>query len=167
MTVDINPEYWEEYSNLQRQKHELIRCYLGGWFPKLGSWAGRVLYLDTHAGRGKHLKGLGSPLVALDTLLKHAYRDKLLQKSEFVFIFIEKDESNLASLKKEIAERGQLPRGILTIEAAGDDMLRPEIWRPTHLNDVIRDLRRRGTIVAEDFRGRFSRSVDPLLKLRQ
>lgn len=83
---DVNPAYWAEYSNLQKTKHDLIRCYLGGWFAKLGSWAGRVLYFDTHAGRGKHLSGeLGSPLVALTTLLKHTARERLLQKCTFSF----------------------------------------------------------------------------------
>ena len=55
--VDESPEYWAGYSNLQHVKHELIRRYLGGWFPMLGTWAGRVLYLDTHAGRGTYLTG--------------------------------------------------------------------------------------------------------------
>lgn len=61
-TVDTNPNYWAEYTNLQQVKHDLIRNYLGGWFPKLGFWAGRVVYLDTHAGRGAYVSGqLGSP----------------------------------------------------------------------------------------------------------
>lgn len=81
---DPNPEYWIEYGPFQRVKHDLIRAYLGGWFPKLGTWAGRVLYVDTHAGRGRHVTGEpGSPLVALTTFLNHRYRDELLKKSEF------------------------------------------------------------------------------------
>jgi len=39
---DPNPAYWEQYGPFQHVKHELIRCYLNGWFPKLGTWAGRV-----------------------------------------------------------------------------------------------------------------------------
>jgi three-Cys-motif partner protein len=90
--ADTNPEYWAEYTNLQQVKHDLIRCYLGGWFAKLGFWAGRVVYLDTHAGRGAYATGhLGSPLVALDTLLTHHALDQLLKKSEFRFLFIERD----------------------------------------------------------------------------
>ena len=65
---DPNAQYWSEYSNLQRVKHDLIKKYLEGWFPKMTlgpSGAKRLLYIDTHAGRGKHLNGqLGSPLVA-------------------------------------------------------------------------------------------------------
>lgn len=84
--VDPNPDYWDSYTNLQRVKHDLIRRYLGGWFAKLGSWSGRVLYVDTHAGRGRHMGGeLGSPLVALKTLLTHSHRARLLGSCEFVF----------------------------------------------------------------------------------
>ena len=50
---DPNPAYWEQYGPFQHVKHELIRCYLNGWYPKLGTWARRVLYVDTHAGRGR------------------------------------------------------------------------------------------------------------------
>ncbi len=111
--VDPRPEYWAEYSNLQAVKHDLIRSYLQGWFPKLGFWAGRIVYFDTHAGRGKHLAGqLGSPLVALDTLLNHAARDKILEGSEVNFFLIERDDRNLKQLEHEIALRGMLPSKI-------------------------------------------------------
>jgi three-Cys-motif partner protein len=110
--ADTNPEYWAEYTNLQQVKHDLIRSYLGGWFAKLGFWAGRVVYLDTHAGRGAYATGhLGSPLVALDTLLSHRALGALLKKSEFRFLFIERDPENLEQLKKELASR-KLPKGV-------------------------------------------------------
>ena len=48
MVQDTNPSYWSEYTNLQHVKHALIREYLKGWFPKLGFWSGRIVYLDTH-----------------------------------------------------------------------------------------------------------------------
>jgi hypothetical protein len=48
--------------------------------------------MDTHAGRGAYANGqIGSPLVALDTLLKHRALHQLLTKSEFRFLFIERD----------------------------------------------------------------------------
>lgn len=97
-------QYWDEYSNLQHTKHKIIREYLNGWFPKLGFWAGKILYLDTHAGRGKHSTGEeGSPLVALRTLLEHRARDRILQKSEVNFVFIERDEENYRRLEKELS----------------------------------------------------------------
>ena len=78
MRRDSSPQYWDEYTNLQYTKHMLIREYLKGWFPKLGFWSDRVVYLDTHAGRGEHKQGqAGSPIVALETLLQHSFRDKI------------------------------------------------------------------------------------------
>ena len=119
--IDSNPEYWAEYSPLQHVKHDLIRRYLGGWFAKLGSWAGRVVYVDTHAGRGRHATGeLGSPLVALKVLLDHSHRSRLLATSEFQFHLIERDRSNLMALRREIAALGPLPDRIIVAPHEGD-----------------------------------------------
>ena len=110
---DPQPAHWEDYGPFQQVKHDLIRNYLGGWFPKLGFWSGRVVYLDTHAGRGSYAGGNpGSPLVALKTLLQHPAKDKLLKKSEFRFGFLERDECNVTRLKKEVAAMGPVPRGV-------------------------------------------------------
>lgn len=120
---DQRPEYWEEYSNLQHVKHRLIREYLNGWFPKLtlGTWgARRVIYVDTHAGRGKHLGGqLGSPLVALKTLLEHSSRARLLSKAEVRFFFIEHDEQNADALCKEL-EGYSLPSNVFVNAEVGN-----------------------------------------------
>jgi three-Cys-motif partner protein len=122
-TADPNPEYWGEYSNLQHVKHALIREYLKGWFPKmsLGPWGcKRLLYIDTHAGRGKHLNGqLGSPLVALTTLLDHTARDKMLRNTEVRYFFIERDEANVAALNQELANR-TLPTNVFAEAESGD-----------------------------------------------
>ncbi len=113
--------YWQDYGPFQQVKHDLIRRYLGGWFAKLGGWAGRVLYVDTHAGRGRHVSGEpGSPLVALQTLLRHSHRDRLLEKSCFRFLFIERDPENLAALRRELAALGQMPEGIHVDTAVED-----------------------------------------------
>jgi three-Cys-motif partner protein len=143
-SADQNPGYWREYSNLQHTKHELIRQYLGGWFPKLGSWAGRVLYLDTHAGRGRHLTGqLGSPLVALTTFLGHSHRDRLLQKSEFWFMFIERDPANLRSLGDELKTLGRLPKRVVVRQLAADTY--------GALADMVRTLKAAGKVLAPAF----------------
>lgn len=120
-TADPNPEYWYDYGAFQKVKHDLIRSYLGGWFAKLGTWAGRVLYVDTHAGRGRYMSGEpGSPLVALQTLLGHTSRERLLRESEFRFLFIERDPENLAALNRELIDLGQLPSRIRVDTAAMD-----------------------------------------------
>jgi three-Cys-motif partner protein len=113
MAHDSNPSYWAEYTNLQHVKHALIREYLNGWFPKLGFWSGRIVYLDTHAGRGRHAAGqTGSPVMAIETLLSHTYRDRILQKSEVMFFLIEHDPQNVELLRAEVAALGNIPKGI-------------------------------------------------------
>ena len=118
---DPNPGYWQECGPFQNVKHDLIRCYLGGWFAKLGTWAQRVIYVDTHAGRGRYVSGqLGSPLVALTTFLNHSSRDRLLAKSEFLFLFIEQDAANLEELRHELAAFGPLPAGVHVTSTVGN-----------------------------------------------
>jgi three-Cys-motif partner protein len=113
MAQDSNPSYWAEYTNLQHLKHALIREYLNGWFPKLGFWSGRIVYLDTHAGRGRHAAGqTGSPVMAIETLLSHTYRDRILQKSEVMFFLIEHDPQNVELLRAEVAALGNIPKRI-------------------------------------------------------
>jgi three-Cys-motif partner protein len=121
MSSATDEAYWADYSNLQHVKHRLIRRYLGGWFPKLGAWSGQVLYVDTHAGRGRHLSGnVGSPLVALHTLIDHHYRNELLKRCEFQFHFVEIDQANYAALQEEIRSLGALPRNIQVVPHCGD-----------------------------------------------
>lgn len=110
---DTNPSYWTDYTNLQRVKHSIIRRYLNGWFPMLGSWSGRIVYLDTHAGRGRHDTGdMGSPIVAIKTLLEHNYSSEIFKRCEVVFSFIETDEKNCKLLESEIDASGKLPKGV-------------------------------------------------------
>jgi three-Cys-motif partner protein len=113
MADDAHPEYWGDYTNLQYVKHKLIREYLNGWFPKLGLWSGRINYFDTHAGRGKYRTGeAGSPVVAIDTLLRHKFRDRILDTSEVHFFFIEDDDKNVETLRGEVSALGILPKQV-------------------------------------------------------
>lgn len=101
--TDPNLNYWDEYSNLQHTKHKIIKNYLNGWFPKLGYWSGRILYVDTHAGKGKHKTGEeGSPIVALKTILDHQARDRILKKCEVRMFFIEDKKENAVMLEQEL-----------------------------------------------------------------
>jgi len=110
---DINVEYWKDYDGLQRAKHNILRRYIGGWFPILSSWSGRVLYIDCNAGRGKHETGEdGSPIIALKCLLNHNLRNMILSKSEVSFLFFENNEINANVLQSEINQLGQLPEKI-------------------------------------------------------
>ena len=142
--ADQNPDYWQEYGPFQKVKHDLIQNYLGGWFPKLGTWAGRVLYVDTHAGRGRHRFGeTGSPVVALDTLLGHSHRNELLRKSEVRFLFIERDPANLNRLDAELKAIGKLPDRVHVHTSAGDAY--------ALLSGIVNDLRSSGQHMAPAF----------------
>ncbi len=128
--VDPQPDHWRDYGPFQQVKHELIDAYLKGWFPKLGFWSGRVVYFDTHAGRGSYAgDNPGSPLVALRTLLNHAARDRLLENSEFRFVFLERDEQNASELRREVERIEELPRRIFVDVEPGDafEVLRREV----------------------------------------
>ncbi|HZY89016.1 MAG TPA: three-Cys-motif partner protein TcmP, partial [Gemmataceae bacterium] len=76
--------------------------------------------IDTHAGRGKHLHGqLGSPLIALTTLLNHQSRAQILQKTELRFFFVERDEQNVAALNHELKAHA-LPKNVSAEAEHGD-----------------------------------------------
>jgi three-Cys-motif partner protein len=144
MAQDTNPEYWSEYTNLQHVKHELIREYLKGWFPKLGFWSGRIVYLDTHAGRGKHSAGqTGSPVMAIDTLLSHSYRQRILEKSEVTFFLIEHDPENVDSLRAEVIALGELPARI-QVHISCDDCF-------AQLEKLLSNLEEKGKRIAPAF----------------
>ena len=136
-------EYWEGYTNHQKIKHRIINDYLKGWFAKLAQSKrfNKIVYLDTHAGRGKHKTGeRGSPLVALYTLLEHSHRDKLLENCNIEFQFIERDNENLEELKKEIENIKNSPSNITIRSRAGDCY--------TILNEMISLIReKRGILV--------------------
>lgn len=118
---DTNPDYWDEYTNLQHVKHSIIRSYLNGWIPKLGFTAGRIVYMDTHAGRGRHHHGeLGSPLIALKTFLEHSSRNRILERCEVVFYLIEQDSEYLGYLHESLASFGKLPKNLCVEPVSGD-----------------------------------------------
>lgn len=93
-----------------RVKHDLLRGYLGAWFPILGKYNRRVVFLDGFAGPGVYEGGEpGSPTLALSTVLDHDYAENL-SSTEFVFVFNEQDTSRYKSLENVI-EQERLRRG--------------------------------------------------------
>ena len=85
-------------------KHELLRRYLGAWFPIFAS-GGRnrqLVYLDGFAGPGVYQTGEpGSPLIALDTLVKHPHFETWTN-TEFFLVFIEAKQERFDSLQREL-----------------------------------------------------------------
>lgn len=92
-----------------RGKHEVLKRYLGAWFPILGSGAGRILFIDGFAGPGEYAGGEpGSPIIALNTFLDHSSRHVV--RAEVSFLFIEKDPARAANLERLLDEyRPKLP----------------------------------------------------------
>lgn len=137
-------KYWSEYDGLQDAKHSILRRYLDGWFPILSSWSGRVLYIDCHAGRGRHGTGHeGSPILAVKRLLEHSHIDKILQTSEVHFIFFEINPKNYDALLKEIEALGPMPSGIY-IQSYCEDY-------ETILRNACEDLKKRQCSLAPSF----------------
>jgi three-Cys-motif partner protein len=92
-----------------RGKHLVLKAYLDAWFPILGRWNGRIIFIDGFAGPGEYEKGEpGSPLIALQTLRDH--RAKHLISAEVGFWFIENDARRADHLRALIAGlQGDLP----------------------------------------------------------
>jgi len=100
-----------------KAKHEILRRYLGGWFPILTAYGrSRVVYFDGFCGPGVYSKGEpGSPIVALNTLVTHSMFSRL-NHAEFVFFFIDKDPNRCDNLSRVLtgfwSERGGQPRNV-------------------------------------------------------
>lgn len=141
---DTDESYWSEYTGLQHAKHQLLSNYLGGWFPILTSSYGRVIYIDCHAGRGRHTTGHeGSPILALQTLLNHHHKDRILDSTEIQFVFFETDQQNYDYLGEEIAALGEIPRNVQIHSFQSD--------YEASLRQIVDDLRQRGQHLAPSF----------------
>jgi three-Cys-motif partner protein len=67
-------------------KHQILKNYLQAWFPILGKYSSRIIYLDGFSGPGRYSKGEpGSPIIALMTALDH----KSILWGEIFFFFID------------------------------------------------------------------------------
>ena len=94
-----------------KAKHELLRHYLGAWFPILSSSGRqRIVFLDGFAGPGIYKGGEpGSPIIALDVLLGHPHFARW--GTEFVFLFLEPHTQRYASLLEQLELRRQRQGG--------------------------------------------------------
>jgi three-Cys-motif partner protein len=99
-----------------KAKHDLMEKYLGGWFPILGRWNGRIVFFDGFAGPGSYAEGeMGSPLIAIETLLDHPLFERFFP-TEFLFLFCEPLKDRAAALRARLEEfaiaRGELPQNV-------------------------------------------------------
>lgn len=89
-------------------KHLVLKYYLDGWFPILGSWHGRLLFIDGFAGPGEYAKGEpGSPLIALECVQRQKGSGKL-SGVEVVLLFIELKPDRAEHLENRL-KREQRP----------------------------------------------------------
>lgn len=82
-------------------KHDILRRYLGAWFPILSTYNRRVVYIDGFCGPGKYKGGeAGSPVIALNEAMKHSSR---LRSNTVTFLFVDERHDRIAHLKSELA----------------------------------------------------------------
>ena len=115
MGRDADPKKWIKAPHTTA-KHEILAHYLNGWFPKIGSWAKRILLFDGFAGRGIYEDGSeGSPIIALRLIAGHSIAASK-PDTAFDFLFVEKDPHNAAELQAQInaleAEVGGFPPNV-------------------------------------------------------
>jgi three-Cys-motif partner protein len=90
---------WEIEPHTQA-KHEILRAYLGAWFPILGSKIPRIVYIDGFCGPGRYTGGEdGSPIIAL----KEALKQPALANSEVNFLFIDERSDRISHLETELS----------------------------------------------------------------
>jgi len=102
-----------------KAKHEILRYYLGGWFPILSKYSGRIIYIDGFAGPGIYSKGEeGSPIIALRTANEHILKSRF---KEIVFVFIESREDRAKKLEEVIKETfPDLPKSLVFEVISGE-----------------------------------------------
>jgi three-Cys-motif partner protein len=121
-------------------KHEILRRYLGAWFPILATYNGRILYLDGFCGPGRYEGGEnGSPIIALNEAMKHNAR---FTDREVTFLFVESDEQRFRHLEAELAT--------LTIPANFSVIPIHDQFENT-LKDILDDLAKQGANLAPTF----------------
>src|SRR6266850_2519306 len=135
--------YWRDYDGLQGRKHQLLGRYLEAWFPILAASNGLLLYVESHAGRGRHDTGdAGSPIVVLERLLRHTHLQRILSGCEIGLHLFENNETNAARLEAEIA---QFPRPA---------QINVKVYREDHaaaLSRILDEVESEGTRLAPSF----------------
>lgn len=102
-----------------KAKHQLLKNYLDAWFPILGRYNGKIVFIDGFAGPGVYTDGeAGSPLIAIRSALG---QQAFIGNTEVLFLFIEKDQKRLDSLLELVANE-QKPESFKT-HCIKDDFL--------------------------------------------
>lgn len=130
-------------------KHEILRRYLGAWFPIMSKWNSRLVFFDGFAGPGIYKNGEpGSPLIALQVLIEHNAFEQFCAGTEYVFLFCEPDPERLASLNLHLEGYkqylgGEWPAGV-KVETVGKPF-------DATAGEILEDLERKGSKLAPTF----------------
>jgi len=112
--MDLDENVLLEFHPHTHAKHEILRRYIAAWMPILtiGGFHGRILYIDGFAGSGQYKDSdeLGSPQIALDSVLGNKVFDKI--KSEIGMIFIEANGKRAEHLKSILDLKYKLPKNV-------------------------------------------------------
>jgi three-Cys-motif partner protein len=101
MSGDSHDTVWKIEPHTQA-KHEILSRYLDAWFPILGSWNQKVLFIDGFAGPGVYEGGEpGSPMIAIEAARK---RENMLKNSTVMFLFNEGDKARHDQLNTRLEE---------------------------------------------------------------
>jgi three-Cys-motif partner protein len=112
--ADSDPEKWA-YSQHAAAKHEILRRYLGGWLPILGSAHPKLVIYDGFAGRGRYRDGEdGSPVLTFKRACEAVDAGR---PQEVSIRCVEYDRDNYDHLKGVI---GELRHTGVTIDARHD-----------------------------------------------
>jgi three-Cys-motif partner protein len=88
-------------------KHLVLRAYLDAWFPIIGRWNKKIIFLDGFSGPGEYQSGEeGSPQIAMRALVDHSAKIG----AEVKFFFIEKDDKRAKHLDGVVKQwKSKLP----------------------------------------------------------
>lgn len=124
-------------------KHLVLRNYLDGWLPILGSWNGRIIFVDGFAGPGEYADGEdGSPIVALKAFIEHAHKGVI--RGEVAFLFVEENEARANHLRDRVDALAEEMPANTKVEVRADRF-------DESLNAVLDELEGRGKSLAPSF----------------
>ena len=108
-------------------KHRILRAYLQAWLPIVGASFPRIRLIDGFAGPGRYTGGEpGSPIIMLDTLLRHASQSRITASVEYVFIEEHPDRyATLCAELENLQRSSPLPRNVTVDKRMGpfDDQM--------------------------------------------
>ena len=108
-------------------KHRILRAYLQAWLPIVGASFPRIRLIDGFAGPGRYTGGEpGSPIIMLDTLLRHASQSRITASVEYVFIEERPDRyATLCAELENLQRSSPLPRNVTIDKRMGpfDDQM--------------------------------------------